>query len=315
MNLLHMKYAVEIAETNSLNKAAEHLYVGQSALSRAVKELEANLGVTLFERSAKGMTLTPDGETFVGYARGVLKQVDNIENVFKKEKNVKRKFSLSAPRSTYICEAFTAFSGFLSTLDDVEAFYNETNSMQTVKNVLQDDYRLGIVRYAEEFDRYYKSMLDEKGLTYEFISDFSYVLLVGEKSELAGRASVSADELKGKTEIAHADPYVPSLPFADVKKEALSENTGKKIYVFERASQFEILTENPDSFMWVSPVPKKILERYGLHQLSCDGKSRVYKDVLIHRRDYSLSELDKKFIEILVAEKRNLLRGGQQNEL
>lgn len=315
MNLLHMKYAVEIAETNSLNKAAEHLYVGQSALSRAVKELEANLGVTLFERSAKGMTLTPDGETFVGYARGVLKQVDNIENVFKKEKNVKRKFSLSAPRSTYICEAFTAFSGFLSTLDGVEAFYNETNSMQTVKNVLQDDYRLGIVRYAEEFDRYYKSMLDEKGLTYEFISEFSYVLLVGEKSELAGRASVSAEELKGKTEITHADPYVPSLPFADVKKEALSENTWKKIYVFERASQFEILTENPDTFMWVSPVPKKVLERYGLHQLSCDGKSRVYKDVLIHRRDYSLSELDKKFIEILVAEKRNLLRGGQQNEL
>ena len=66
MNLLHMKYAVEIAETNSLNKAAEHLFVGQSALSRAVKELELNLGVTLFERSAKGMTLTPDGETFIG---------------------------------------------------------------------------------------------------------------------------------------------------------------------------------------------------------------------------------------------------------
>ena len=74
MNLLHMKYAVEIAETNSLNKAAERLYVGQSALSRAVKELETSLGVVLFERSAKGMTLTPDGEVFVGYARGVLKR-------------------------------------------------------------------------------------------------------------------------------------------------------------------------------------------------------------------------------------------------
>ena len=60
MNLLHMKYAVEIAKTNSLNKAAETLYVGQSALSRAIKELESSLGVTLFERSSKGMTLTPD---------------------------------------------------------------------------------------------------------------------------------------------------------------------------------------------------------------------------------------------------------------
>ena len=53
MNLLHMKYAVEIAETKSINKAAEKLFVGQSALSRAIKELETSLGVTLFERSAK----------------------------------------------------------------------------------------------------------------------------------------------------------------------------------------------------------------------------------------------------------------------
>lgn len=82
MNLLHMKYAVEIAETKSINKAAEKLFVGQSALSRAIKELETSLGVTLFERSAKGMFPTPDGEVFVRYAKTVLKQVDAIENMF-----------------------------------------------------------------------------------------------------------------------------------------------------------------------------------------------------------------------------------------
>ena len=59
MNLLHMKYAVVIAEKKSINRAAEVLFVGQSALSRSVKELESSLGVTLFERSAKGMFLTP----------------------------------------------------------------------------------------------------------------------------------------------------------------------------------------------------------------------------------------------------------------
>ena len=83
MNLLHMKYAVVVAETNSINKAAELLYVGQPTLSRAIKELESSLGVTLFERSAKGMFLTPDGETFVRYAKTVLEQVDSIEDLFK----------------------------------------------------------------------------------------------------------------------------------------------------------------------------------------------------------------------------------------
>ena len=65
MNLQHMKYAIVIAQTQSINKAAEQLYVGQPTLSRAIKELEGNLGITLFERSTKGMTLTADGELFI----------------------------------------------------------------------------------------------------------------------------------------------------------------------------------------------------------------------------------------------------------
>lgn len=70
MNLVHLKYAVEVAETGSINKASEKLYVSQPNLSRAIKELEASLGVTIFDRSAKGMVLTPDGEVlFVTPAR------------------------------------------------------------------------------------------------------------------------------------------------------------------------------------------------------------------------------------------------------
>lgn len=84
MNLVHLKYAVEVAETGSINKASEKLYVSQPNLSRAIKELEASLGVTIFDRSAKGMVLTPDGEVFVRYARSILRQVDAIEEVFRK---------------------------------------------------------------------------------------------------------------------------------------------------------------------------------------------------------------------------------------
>ena len=64
MNILHLKYAVEIAKTGSLNKAAENLYMGQPNLSRAIRELEAGLGITIFERTPRGMVVTPDGEAF-----------------------------------------------------------------------------------------------------------------------------------------------------------------------------------------------------------------------------------------------------------
>lgn len=82
MNLQHMKYAVAVAETGSINKAADRLFVGQSNLSRAIKELENSLGVAIFERSAHGMELTPEGGVFLRYAKAILQQVDEVEHMF-----------------------------------------------------------------------------------------------------------------------------------------------------------------------------------------------------------------------------------------
>ena len=217
MNLLHMKYAIVIAETNSINKAAELLYVGQPTLSRAVKELESSLGVTIFERSAKGMFLTPDGETFIRYAKTVLRQVDAIEEMFKKGRVSKKRFSVSVPRASYIAEAFAAFSKLIGKDTQAEIFYKETNSMRTLRNVLQENYKLGIVRYAENYDKYYKAMMEEKGLEHELITKFRYVLLMSGSSPLAAKENITFDDLKDKIEIAHADPYVPSLPFASCR--------------------------------------------------------------------------------------------------
>ncbi len=307
MNLLHMKYAVVVAETNSINKAAEQLYVGQPTLSRAVKELEQSLGVTLFERSAKGMFLTPDGETFVRYAKTVLEQVDAIEDMFTKGRVSKKRFSLSVPRASYITEAFAAFSKLIEKDTPAELFYKETNSMRTLRNVLQENYKLGIVRYAENYDKYYKDMMDEKGLEYELVTKFRYVLLMSEESELSKKENITYDDLKDKIEIAHADPYVPSIPFAQIKKEELPDNSSRRIFVFERASQFELLAQNPETFMWVSSIPKTLLKRYGLTQRACEENKKIYKDVLIHRRDYTLGALDNLFIEQLVKAKREVL--------
>lgn len=308
MNLLHMKYAVEIAETNSINKAAAKLYVGQSALSRAIKELEASLGVTLFERSAKGMFLTADGEIFIRHAKNVLAQIDEIEDMFGGGTISKKHFSVSVPRASYIAEAFAEFSKVIDKDMQAEILYKETNSMRAVKNILQEDYKLGIIRYAENYDKYYKTMMDEKGLDYELITEFRHVLIMSSESPLAKKEKITYGDLVDLVEISNPDPYVPSLPLAEVRKEELSEISSRRIFVFERASQFELLSENPETYMWVSPVPQKTLERFGLAQRKCDENKRVYKDLLIHRKDYSHSELDNMFIEYVIKSKREVLK-------
>lgn len=312
MNLLHMKYAVEIAKTNSLNKAAETLYVGQSALSRAIKELESSLGVTLFERSSKGMTLTPDGQLFVHYAKSVLKQVDNIENMFSQGKTDKQRFSISVPRASYVADAFARFTTLLEKQRDTEIYYTETNSMTAVKNVLSDSSKLGIIRYAQSFDKYYKDMMEEKGLAYELVCEFTFKVLMSRQSPLAKLAELTTDDLQRHTEIAHADPYVPSIPLSEVKKEELPDVFGRRIFVYERASQFELLCKNPDTFMWVSEVPKDLLDRYGLMTVRCTDNSRIYKDLLIRREDYKLTKLDQLFIEQLITAKREIFSSAEE---
>ena len=308
MNILHMKYALEISKTNSINKAAEELFVGAPALSRAIKELETCLGVTLFDRSAKGMFLTPEGELFINYAQKILKQIDDIENIFKDGSPQKVQCSISVPRASYNADAFAEFSKKVKPGQKAELFYKETNAYRVINNIIKEDYKLGILRYSERYDEYYKAMMFEKGLIGELIAEFTYVLIMSKDSPLKDLKTITFEDINNYTEIAHADPYVPSLPLSEVKKEELPEHEGNRIFVFERGSQFELLSRDPNTYMWVSPVPQLLLDRYGLIERKCVDNKRIYKDILIHRRNYKLTPLDNMFIEELVRSKRETLR-------
>ena len=306
MNILHMKYAVEVAKVGSLNKAAENLLIAPPNVSRSIKELEADVGISIFERTAKGMALTPDGETFINYAKEILRQIEDVENFYKKGSSKKQRFSISVPRACYISEAFSEFSKSLSN-EPAEIFYKETNSQRTINNILNHDYKLGIIRYAENYDRYFKSMLEEKGLTYEMITEFSYSLIMSAESPLAKKEEITFEDLKGLIEIAHADPYVPSMPLSKVVKEELPDNIDRRIFIFERASQFDLLSNNPETFMWVSPAPDVLLKRYNLVQKKCVDNKKIYKDVLIYKNGYKLSKLDRQFMTELCESKRKYL--------
>ena len=249
------------------------------------------------------MELTHEGAEFIRYASEMLKQIDELESFYKKGSPRRQRFSVSVPRACYISEAFAEFSKSIGK-DSAEIFYKETNSERTIKNLIEGDYKLGIIRYAENYDKYFKTMLDEKGLVYELVAEFSYSLLMSRDNPLAENDEITFDDLIPYIEVAHADPYVPSLPLAKVVKEELPDNIDRRIFIFERASQFDILSENPETFMWVSPTSKKLLDRYGLVEKKCVDNRRVYKDVFIYRKGYNLTTLDKRFITTVCESKR-----------
>ena len=306
LNILHMKHVLEVAKAGSLSKASESLLIAAPNISRSIKELESYLGITIFERTPNGMKPTPEGEEFISFAKSILGQIDEVEKFYKSGAPKKQKFSISVPRASYISEAFAEFSKSLSK-DAAELFYKETNSQRTIKNILDHVYKLCIIRYAENYDKHFKIMLEEKGFQYEVITEFTYRLIISENCPLAKKQSITFDDLTDYIEIAHADPYVPSMPLSKVVKEELPENIGRRIFVFERASQFDLLSTNPETFMWVSPAPKKLLERYNLVQRECADNKKVYKDVLIYKNGYKLSKLDRQFITSLCDSKRKYM--------
>ncbi|NCB05824.1 MAG: LysR family transcriptional regulator, partial [Clostridia bacterium] len=124
MNIQHLRYAVEVERTGSITEAAENLYMGQPNLSRAIKELENSLGISIFDRTTRGIVPTAQGEEFLHYARSILSQFDAMTAHY--QKKARQEFRISVPRASYIAQAFANFAS--GTPDELLLDYKETNA-------------------------------------------------------------------------------------------------------------------------------------------------------------------------------------------
>jgi len=294
LNILHLRYAIEIAKTNSLSKAADNLYMAQPNLSRAIKELEENFNITIFNRTSRGMFVTQDGEEFLKYARKILEQIDEVKNIYNKKKCNKQVFSISVPPSEYISYAFSQFVNKLSKNPPIELNYTETNSQNTIDNILNFNYNLGIIRYDITQEKYFKDKLTEKELSHRTIAEFPYMLTVSENHKLARDKKIEANTLKNHIEIINLNFFI-----SNKKKEELSNYTDQKIFVSEQYIQLEFLKKISGTFTFLPSLSKELLTRYKLIQKPCEIDNKTYKDVLIYKNSYQLNKLDNLFISEL----------------
>lgn len=303
MNMIHLRYAVEVAKCGSLGKAAEVLLVAQSNLSRSIKGLEDELGIVLFQRSGKGMTLTQEGQQFINYAQSVLDQLDKIETLYRANSPQVQKFSISVPSSGYIRDAFRQFSDAVDA-EYAEVFYQETNLLQVIDNIIKQDYRLGILRYPEKQDSYFRNVLKEKRLTGEWIISFRHLLLMHRDHPLAKKEKLCQEDLRDYIELVQYDSAFTNELASSIKSTGMFGSRHHKVFVCSSTDQFDILSGNPKAFMWAAPESERILARYNLVQKECSDHEIVYRDMLIHRENYELTDLDNRFITDLCQSKR-----------
>lgn len=298
MNIQHLRYMVEVERVGSITKAASNLFMGQPNLSKAIKEIENEIGIEIFKRSAKGVFPTEKGAEFLDYAKNILVQMEKIESLYLKENSHTMQFGASVPRATYITQAFTTF---INSIDPTQRFavdFRETNSVDAVNNVCDGTSNLAVIRYDIDNEEYFMSLLEEKELKYEPVLKFDYRVLISAKHPLAGCEVIASEQLSELIEVVHGDYEVPYLSSVYTKKYADAHGT-RRIYVYERGSQFDLLTEVKNTFMWVSPMPERALKRFGLVMKRCSEASRQYADVLIYPQTYKLTEQDRRFISCL----------------
>lgn len=270
--------------------------MGQPNLSKAIKEIESEMGIVIFKRSARGVVPTVKGAEFLEYAKAVLVQIEKMEKLYKTVSTEIVSFSISIPRASYITYVFTQFLNKLDSSKKLDIYLKETNSMEAINNIIECEYNLGIIRYDELYEEYFISLLNEKKIKYRTLCEFQYMILVSKNHPLAKNYKVSTDELSIYTEIVHGDNSVPYLSDNYVNAHSNDRN---RIYVCERGSQFDILTSVENTYMWVSPLPQQVLNRYNLVQIPCRDKLSTIKDVFIYPKTYNFTSYDSMFLDEL----------------
>ncbi|MFT3985071.1 MAG: LysR family transcriptional regulator [Lachnospiraceae bacterium] len=295
MNTIYLKYAVEVEEAGSITQAAQNLYMAQPNLSKAVKDLESELGYAIFKRTSGGISVTEKGGEFLYHARKMLDQLGEMEKISSRENGAGCRFKVSIPRGSYIADGFAAFVAELPMTGGMEITINETNALKTIDNVVNRGYNMGIIRYQKKDEDFFEMCLKNNRLAHEMIWEFEYVLVMSQDHSLAKKKIITREDLSGFVKITHGDIEIPHANVMENSMRASRDTQSKTIYVYERGSQFDLLANVPSTYMWVSPIPDSYLKKNCLVQRACKTENNLYKDVLIYRRDYELGKDDKLF--------------------
>ena len=238
MTFQQLKYFIETVNCGSISKAAESLYIAQPSLSNAMKDLEAEVGVELFTRTPKGITLTADGIEFLGYARQVVEQASLLEQRFLSKKPSRRLCSISTQHYAFAVNAFVNMVK-KSGADEYEFTLRETRTYEIIEDVKTFRSELGIL-YMNPFNRkVIEKLLRENGLVFHPLFTAKPHIFVSASNPLAAKEYVTLQDLEDYPCLSFEQGEYNSFYFSE---EILSTAYSRKsIRVSDRATIFNLM--------------------------------------------------------------------------
>lgn len=300
MTITQLRYAIVVANSNSMGEAARTLFISQPSLSASIKELEKEIGIKLFIRSNRGISVTPEGKEFIGYARQVVEQFQLIETRYVDNEHVKKKIGISLQHYAFAVKAFVEMVKQFG-MSEYEFAIHETQTYEVIEDVASLRSEIGIL-YLNEFNRQVLTKIFlEKGIEYkELLKCGIYVYMYKEHPLVK---DLSEEELKKKVITLEELEEYPCLAFDQgsynsfyFAEEVLSTYDYKQlIRVSDRATMLNLMV-GLNGYTLCSGILCETLNGSNYCAVKLDSKE-LMSIVYIVRKGIEISPLGKKYLE------------------
>ena len=293
MTLAQLRYAITVAGASSMNEAARKLFISQPSLSAAIKELEEEVGVELFKRTNRGISVTLEGEEFIGYARQVVEQYNLIESKYILKENTKKKFGVSMQHYTFAVKAFVEMVKQFG-MDEYEFEIHETKTYDVIEDVKNCKSEIGIL-YLNDFNKKVLTKLFHESAVefHELLKCHIYVYL-WKGHPLASKEEITLKELEEYPCLSFDQGHNNSFYFAE---EVLSTYDYKRLIKANDRATFLNLMIGLNGYTLCSGIMCEELN--GSDYCAIKLKSDEIMTIgYIARKGVQVSPLGKKYLEI-----------------
>lgn len=238
MTLQQLKYVIEIATRGSMNEAAKRLFVSQPSLSNAIRELEQELRITIFERTNKGISLSKEGVEFLSYARQVVEQAELLEGRYLNAKPSPQHFAVSTQHYAFAVNAFVKLVQEYGQ-EEYELALRETKTHEIIQDVRTLRSEIGILYLNEFNEKVMKRLLKDANLEFHSLFIAKPHIFISVNNPLAKQDIVSIHQLEPYPYLSFEQGEYNSFHFSEEILSTLSHP--KSIRVNDRATLFNLL--------------------------------------------------------------------------
>lgn len=292
MTLNQLKYAIVVSESDSFNVAAKKLYISQPSLSTSIHALEEEVGIQIFRRSQNGISVTPEGKEFLGYARQVMEQYELLDARYITKSDVKKKFSVSMQHYTFAVNAFVEMVKQYG-MDEYEFAVHETKTHEVIEDVKNGKSEIGIL-YLNDFNRkVLEKIFAESSLEFHKLLECDVYVYLSKNHPLASQDKIKLEELKDYPCLSFEQGDYNSFYYAE---EVLSTYEYKQlIKANDRATMLNLMV-GLNGYTMCSGIICEELNggEYCAVKLDSDEKMDIG---YIIRRGASISSIGQKYLE------------------